>query len=126
MIVGSPNEKCQQFIINLKFGDGDTDEIALHMNNWFKPAKETNQVIRNTRTADGWGPEESDIPFFPYLVNETFKMEILCERARFRVSIDDKPLFTYTHRLPVAQITHLEVLGDLTLSYIELPKPTDA
>lgn len=108
--------------MNLKFGASDQDEIAFHMNTWFKPARKTNQIVRNTLTSAGWGPEETECPFFPYLVKQTFKIEILCEKARFRVSIDDKPFCVYTHRVPLAYITHMEVLGDLELSYIEVPR----
>jgi hypothetical protein len=48
-----------QFVINLKCGDGDGDDIALH----FNPRNtEGDCVVRNSLQGGQWQGEERDIP----------------------------------------------------------------
>lgn len=120
-VVGWPTEKCKSFSINLKLGPKD-EEIALHISVRFKPFSKTPVVVRNSLTSAGWGQEERETPHFPFLPKESYKLEILCERARYRIFVDDTYLGVFTHRLPLAYVSYMEISGDTEVSFLEIPQ----
>ena len=47
-----------------------------------------NVVNRNTLTDQGWGPEESTQPYFPFKIGQEFNLTIVVTLLEFDVSTD--------------------------------------
>uniref|UniRef100_M3XGS3 Galectin n=2 Tax=Latimeria chalumnae TaxID=7897 RepID=M3XGS3_LATCH len=76
-------------------------------------------VRRNTKELGKWGTEEKNIPYFPFRAGDNFKMEILCEKERFRILVDGHQLCDFPHRIQVIQsLTTLTITGDVTLTKV--------
>uniref|UniRef100_A0A3B4E717 Galectin n=1 Tax=Pygocentrus nattereri TaxID=42514 RepID=A0A3B4E717_PYGNA len=99
-----------RFDINIHKGD----DIAFHFNPRFN--EDGNQVIvRTTRIEGVWGPEERELPFFPFSPGKPFEIKIFCTSSDYRVEVDGKHLLNYGHRMKqLDQITHLYIQQDQT------------
>nr|XP_057928969.1 galectin-related protein-like [Doryrhamphus excisus] len=75
------------------------------------------QVLRRACVRGAWGRAESAIPFFPFIKNQPFKMEVQCEHGRFRVFLDGQQLFDFQHRVaPLHLIDTLWVRGSIAIT----------
>lgn len=86
--------------------------IALHINPRFKQ----NQIVRNSDRG-GWGTEEKD-GVFPFKNNQPFEMIITVHNDDFKVTVDGARVFDYKHRVPINEITRLNVSGDVVLKSV--------
>ncbi|XP_008314423.1 galectin-related protein-like [Cynoglossus semilaevis] len=57
------------------------------------------QILRRACTSGSWGDAERAVPFFPFIKDLPFKMELFCEVGRFRVLVDGQQLFDFQHRI---------------------------
>ncbi|XP_037387758.1 uncharacterized protein LOC108416333 [Pygocentrus nattereri] len=115
-IRGEPKGNAERFDINIHKGD----DIAFHFNPRFN--EDGNQVIvRTTRIEGVWGPEERELPFFPFSPGKPFEIKIFCTSSDYRVEVDGKHLLNYGHRMKqLDQITHLYIQQDVVLKYIHI------
>uniref|UniRef100_A0A663N599 Galectin n=1 Tax=Athene cunicularia TaxID=194338 RepID=A0A663N599_ATHCN len=75
------------------------------------------QFVRNSCVAGEWGEEQSSIPYFPFIPDQPFRVEILCEHPRFRVFVDGHQLFDFYHRIEtLSAIDTIKINGDLQLT----------
>ncbi|XP_043911545.1 galectin-related protein isoform X2 [Protopterus annectens] len=75
------------------------------------------QVVRNAQIDGVWGEDELAISYFPFIPDQPFRIEILCEHQRFRVFVDGHQLFDFYHRVLALQaIDTIKINGDLQLT----------
>uniref|UniRef100_A0AAR2J3V6 Galectin n=1 Tax=Pygocentrus nattereri TaxID=42514 RepID=A0AAR2J3V6_PYGNA len=96
------------------------DDVAFNFNPRFN--EDGKQVIvRTTRIRDVWGPEERELPFFPFSPGKPFEIKIFCTSSDYRVEVDGKHLLNYGHRMKqLDQITHLYIQQDVVLKYVRI------
>ena len=87
-------------------------QIALHIN----PRFDQNCIVRNTDRG-GWGAEERS-GGFPFRHNTPFEMVIIAESDHFKVSINGHHAFDYRHRIPLNEVTVLNVEGGIDCHHI--------
>ncbi|XP_046907928.1 galectin-8 [Hypomesus transpacificus] len=98
------------FTINLR--NSKTENIALHLN----PRMKSGTFIRNSYLSESWGPEEREIPFFPFSAGEYFELLILIQAHQFKLAVNGSHLLDYRHRVQdLSTIDQLEIMGDLQL-----------
>ncbi|TSM77402.1 Glycine N-methyltransferase [Bagarius yarrelli] len=95
----------------------ESKNIALHFNARIK----SGTLIRNSLLSESWGPEETELKYFPFTAGKYFEIIILCQTHQFKVAVNGEHLLEYRHRVQdLSSITQLEVLGDLDLQDIKL------
>uniref|UniRef100_A0A3B4E085 Galectin n=1 Tax=Pygocentrus nattereri TaxID=42514 RepID=A0A3B4E085_PYGNA len=113
-ISGEPKPNAEKFAIDICKGDN----IAFHFNPRFN--EDGNQVIvRTTRIEGVWGPEERELPFFPFSPGKPF--EILCTSSGYRVEVNNEYLLHYSHRIKeLHQITHIQIRQNVVLKHVHI------
>lgn len=105
----------ESFYIRLTCGDSDhpPGDVAIEVKAEFNDK----QLLRNACVSGEWGEEESAISYFPFIADQPFRVEILCEHPRFRVFIDGHQLFDFYHRVELlSAIDTVKINGDLQLT----------
>ncbi|XP_053568056.1 galectin-related protein [Bombina bombina] len=75
------------------------------------------QLLRNSCVSGEWGEEELAMPYFPFIADQPFRVEILCEHTRFRVFVDGHQLFDFYHRVQsLTAIDTIKINGDVQLT----------
>ncbi|XP_069773189.1 galectin-related protein A isoform X2 [Narcine bancroftii] len=115
-IMGIVHSKPNSFVLRLISNplEPETDiGLQVTVNFWDR------SVVRNSKVSGKWGKEEKNIPYFPFVPMQHFKMEILCEHQQFRVQVDGQQLFDFTYRIQQLQkLTALKIIGDLRLTKV--------
>ncbi|XP_054635465.1 galectin-related protein-like isoform X2 [Dunckerocampus dactyliophorus] len=106
-----------RFYIALTCGCGMSREppldVALEICVRFKER----QVLRRACVRGAWGRADSAVPFFPFIKDQPFKMEMQCEHGRFRVFLDGQQLFDFHHRVaPLHLIDTLWIRGSVAIT----------
>uniref|UniRef100_A0A4W4EKS1 Galectin n=1 Tax=Electrophorus electricus TaxID=8005 RepID=A0A4W4EKS1_ELEEL len=103
------------FTVNLRCSQ--SENIALHLNARIK----SGVIIRNSFLSQSWGPEELELPCFPFASGKYFEIIILCQSHQFKIAVNGAHLLDYRHRVQdLTSINQLEVMGDLELQDIKL------
>lgn len=96
---GVVEPRPDRFYVALTCGRGTSREpppdVALELCVRFRDR----QVLRRACVSGLWGDAERDVPFFPFIGDQPFKMEVCCERSRLRVLVDGEQLCHFQHRL---------------------------
>ncbi|KFW67790.1 Galectin-related protein, partial [Pygoscelis adeliae] len=106
---------CCSFGISLTCGESEDPpaDIAIEL----KAVFTDRQFVRNSCVAGEWGEEQSSIPYFPFIPDQPFRVEILCEHPRFRIFVDGHQLFDFYHRIEtLSAIDTIKINGDLQLT----------
>ncbi|CAJ0945871.1 unnamed protein product, partial [Mesorhabditis belari] len=114
IVKGSTIDESQRFTINLhsKAADFSGNDVPLHLSVRFDEGK----IVMNTFTNGEWGKEERKSN--PIKKGDSFDIRVRVHDDRYQVIIDHKEFKDYEHRLPLSQVTHLSVDGDLYLNHI--------
>ncbi|PKK26308.1 lectin, galactoside-binding-like [Columba livia] len=105
----------ESFGISLTCGESEDPpaDVAIEL----KAVFTDRQFIRNSCVAGEWGEEQSSIPYFPFIPDQPFRVEILCEHPRFRIFVDGHQLFDFYHRIEtLSAIDTIKINGDLQLT----------
>ncbi|XP_077094814.1 galectin-8 isoform X3 [Siphateles boraxobius] len=71
--------------------------------------------------SQSWGPEERELPYFPFSAGNYFEMIILCQLHQFKIAVNGSHLLDYKHRVQdLTSIDQLEILGDVELQNVQL------
>ncbi|XP_042084035.1 galectin-related protein isoform X1 [Haplochromis burtoni] len=117
IVIGTVNPHPDRFYIALTCGCGTSREpppdVALEMCVRFKDR----QVLRRACMSGSWGDVDKAVPFFPFIRDQPFKIEIRCEQSRFRVFVDGQQLFYFHHRVTsLKDIDTLWIKGSIIIS----------
>lgn len=104
---------CERFHINLNTNHGAT---ALHIN----PRFSCSQIVRNTNQG-AWGAEERHGPF-PFHRNAEFFVVVTAESDHYKVAVNGSHAFDYHHRIPLRDVSSLEIAGDIQCRSIKFDK----
>lgn len=106
---------------NLQFGPYTNDEpvegdtVAMHMD----IRHGSDAVVRNHFEVDGWGEEES-ADFSGLNPGEPFLVEIKVTAESYGVHINGIDIGEFKHRVPVQDVTHLQVFHDVTVNSVSV------
>ncbi|XP_009883339.1 PREDICTED: galectin-related protein [Charadrius vociferus] len=109
------NDRHGTFGISLTCGESEDPpaDVAIEL----KAVFTDRQFVRNSCVAGEWGEEQSSIPYFPFIPDQPFRVEILCEHPRFRIFVDGHQLFDFYHRIEtLSAIDTIKINGDLQLT----------
>lgn len=110
-----------RFSVNIQDNVADGSDIALHFDVRINCEGNHNEIVRNSRSNDQWGPEERQKPYFPFQPNANFDMMILCEQHCFKVAVDGKHFIEFKHRLqPLDRFRFLGIVGDVKVTQIRI------
>ncbi|KAI6242922.1 Galectin [Aphelenchoides fujianensis] len=109
---GSSIPESQKFNINFhhKAADFSGNDVPLHISVRFDEGK----IILNSFTDGQWGKEQRKSS--PIKRGEPFDIRVRAHDDRFQIIIDHKEFTEYEHRLPLSNITHFSVDGDIYLN----------
>ncbi|XP_062912168.1 galectin-related protein-like [Mobula hypostoma] len=115
IVMGIVDPSPASFEISLCCGDSDVSpaDVAIELQARFADQ----QFVRNAFVSGEWGEEEMPIPYFPFIPDQPFRLEIHCEYQRFRIFVDGHQLFDFHHRVEnFSAITEIKIIGDLQLT----------
>ncbi|XP_050808188.1 galectin-related protein [Gopherus flavomarginatus] len=115
LVMGMVDLNPESFDISLTCGESEDPpaDVAIEL----KAVFTDKQFLRNSCISGEWGEEQSSIPYFPFIPDQPFRVEILCEHPRFRVFVDGHQLFDFYHRIEtLSAIDTIKINGDLRLT----------
>ncbi|XP_041839899.1 galectin-related protein [Melanotaenia boesemani] len=116
VVMGVVDSHPDRFYIALTCGPGTREpppNVALELCVRFRDR----QVLRRACMSRSWGDVESAVPFFPFIKDQPFKIELHCEQSRFLVFVDGQQLFDFHHRVtPLCDINTLWIKGSVTIT----------
>ncbi|GFS68240.1 galectin-4, partial [Nephila pilipes] len=117
-ITGTVSSSATCFSINLQNGSNSyqRSDISLHLSPVFSSPP---RVVRNSLENQQWGPEESHGPQFPFVVDQRFEILILAESDHFKIAVNGQHFTEFQYRLPLQNITHIAIDGDVTIDCIK-------
>ncbi|XP_006881090.1 PREDICTED: uncharacterized protein LOC102860428 [Elephantulus edwardii] len=103
LVMGIVDLNPESFAISLTCGDSEDPpaDVAIEL----KAVFTDRQLLRNSCISGERGEEQSAIPYFPFIPDQPFRVEILCEHPRFRVFVDGHQLFDFYHRIQTLSLT---------------------
>lgn len=94
------------FAINLKCGEEDDADIALH----FNPRNTGgDSVVRNSFQGGAWQGEETDIPSFPFDNGRKFTVRIMTFPDYYRILVNNWEFVRFDHRIPPSEVRYLQL-----------------
>ena len=114
-ISGRPNLAFDRFQIDFL---SDKKDILFH----FNPRNREKSVIRNSRTAGVWGPEERSSPTFPFAAGVNFDMMVRFESRTFLVAVNGQHFVSFAARPEgaVADVREMCIEGDVVITSIRI------
>ncbi|XP_078675731.1 galectin-8-like isoform X3 [Branchiostoma floridae x Branchiostoma belcheri] len=106
-----------RFHFNLQCGASTSPraDIALQ----FNPRFAARAVVRNSLINNGWGREEKDTPYFPFMPGQPFELMVLCQQDSFKVAVNGQHFTEFRHRIqPLTRVDTLVVEGKVSLQQI--------
>uniref|UniRef100_A0A8C6RLU3 Galectin n=1 Tax=Nannospalax galili TaxID=1026970 RepID=A0A8C6RLU3_NANGA len=109
LVMGIIDLNPESFAISLTCGD--SEDPPAHI------AIELKVLLQNPCTSGERGEEQSEIPYFPFIPDQPFRVEILCEHPCFRVFVDGHQLFDFYHCIQtLSAIETIKINGDLQIT----------
>ncbi|KAM9363256.1 galectin-related protein [Symphorus nematophorus] len=117
VMFGVVDPRPDRFYVALTCGCGTSGEpppdVALELCVRFRDR----QVLRRACVSGSWGDVDRAVPFFPFIRELPFKLEIHCEHSRLRVFVDGQQLFDFQHRVTsLRDIDTLWIKGSITIT----------
>ncbi|KAJ8250289.1 hypothetical protein COCON_G00222110 [Conger conger] len=117
IVMGIVDAEPESFDISLTCGRGTAEEppadVALELSALFAHR----QFLRKACVSGTWGAVEDCIPYFPFIQDQPFRIEIHCEHQRFRIFVDGHQLFDFYHKVPsLPAIDTIRISGSLQIT----------
>ncbi|KAG7492837.1 hypothetical protein MATL_G00018980 [Megalops atlanticus] len=117
IVMGIVDPEPESFDISLTCGCGTEEQppadVALELCARF----EDRQFLRKACVSGTWGEAEKPIPYFPFIEDQPFRIEIHCEHQRFRIFVDGHQLFDFYHRVAsLPAIDTIRINGSLQIT----------
>uniref|UniRef100_UPI003BEF4C80 Galectin n=1 Tax=Toxascaris leonina TaxID=59264 RepID=UPI003BEF4C80 len=114
IIKGKTAEDSVRFTINLHNTSADFsgNDVPLHISVRFDEGK----IVFNTFSKGEFGKEERKSN--PYKKGDDIDIRIRAHDSKFSISVDQKEVKEYEHRVPLSSVTHFSVDGDILITYI--------
>ncbi|KAJ8256624.1 hypothetical protein COCON_G00187760 [Conger conger] len=109
---GTVHTETKRFTINLESGD---DDILLHFNPRFEP----DILVMNTK-ANGWQKDEKED--CPFQRGKDFQLLIKVTSEAYEIIVNGSNVYTYKHRVPVEQVTHIRICEGVTMQTVKIFK----
>ncbi|KAG9275455.1 galectin-related protein [Astyanax mexicanus] len=98
---------------NKEKDEEDKMDVALKLSARFADR----QFLRNSRISGKWSEAEASIPYFPFIQDQPFRIEIHCEHQRFRIFVDGHQLFDFYHKVKsLLTIDMIRIDGSLQIT----------
>ncbi|CAM4614866.1 unnamed protein product [Eretmochelys imbricata] len=121
-IRGSVPKDSQRFDVNFLCGGDRMNEIAFHFKTLFK--EDRARAIFNSKLNNEWGQEEEKC-FSPFYKGKNFQLQFVITKNGYKVIVDNKPFYEYSHRVQLEQVKFLQVGGAVELQQIEIFKDSN-
>ncbi|MFH4980352.1 hypothetical protein AB6A40_007061 [Gnathostoma spinigerum] len=114
IVKGKTAEDSVRFTVNLhsESADFSGNDVPLHISVRFDEGK----IVFNTFSKGKWGKEERKNN--PYKKGEDVDIRIRAHDNAFAISVDQKEIKEYEHRVPLSKVTHFSIDGDILITYI--------
>ncbi|PAV74200.1 hypothetical protein WR25_08761 isoform B [Diploscapter pachys] len=115
IIRGNTNEDAKRFNINLHKDSPDFSgsDVPLHVSVRFDEGK----LVFNAFNKSAWGKELRQK--LTIKKGEPFDIRIRAHDSKFTVYINRREVKAFTHRVPLAHVTHLSIDGDVSLNHVQ-------
>lgn len=113
-IEGVPSKDPQRFAVDFASELKSEVDIAFHFNPRFDSG---DKVAFNSLQSGQWG-EEQVKNSLPFKEGERFELLVMVLQEHYKVSVNGNPFYEFEHRMPLQDVTHLHVYGDLIVHYI--------
>uniref|UniRef100_A0A915DA82 Galectin n=1 Tax=Ditylenchus dipsaci TaxID=166011 RepID=A0A915DA82_9BILA len=114
VVTGKPyHGPNKSFGVNFRVGSND---IALHINPRFKFLE--HRIVLNSQVYGLWQKEERHSNYIR--MDEVFTLKVCAHNDHFKIYVDNCLVGRFDHRIPVGNITHLEVVGEVALLKVAL------
>nr|XP_023680888.1 galectin-related protein [Paramormyrops kingsleyae] len=117
IVMGIVDAEPKSFDISLTCGRGTEEDpppdVALELCARFVDR----QFLRKACVSGEWEEPEKPIPYFPFIEDQPFRIEIHCEHQRFRIFVDGHQLFDFYHRVAsLRAIDTIRITGSLQIT----------
>ncbi|XP_029942679.1 galectin-related protein-like [Salarias fasciatus] len=117
VVFGIVSSRPDRFYLALTCGRGVSGEPPLDVAVELCVQFREQQVLRRACRAGAWTEAERTLPFFPFIRDQPFKMEVQCEQSRLRVSVDGQQLFDFNHRVTaLGSVDTLWIKGSVSIT----------
>ncbi|KAM9480684.1 galectin-4-like [Clarias gariepinus] len=113
-IQGKIHHHISRFHVNLKCGEFDGSDIALHINPRF-----WDKVVFNTFQNGIWEGEEK-VHHMPFHKGEHFEMVIVVSMEGYQVNVNGREFYLFQHRIPLERVCALDIGGDMSIDSINI------
>ncbi|XP_019666710.2 LOW QUALITY PROTEIN: galectin-related protein [Felis catus] len=115
LVVGIVDFNPENFAISLTWGDSEdpSANVAIELKAGFTDW----QRLRNSCISGERGEGQSAIPYFPFIPDQLFRVEILCEHPCFRAFVDGHQFFYFYHHIQMlSAVDTIKIHGDLQIA----------
>ncbi|MFH4982880.1 hypothetical protein AB6A40_009589 [Gnathostoma spinigerum] len=109
LVHGTTEPNSERFAINLLLGEGNSRNIAMHLNVRFHE----DAIVMNALQDEEWGEEERVSN--PFRRGEKFEIKIVIQMRYFDIFANGAKVHEFKHRLPLNSIEFIEIVGDCIL-----------
>ncbi|XP_050806406.1 galectin-8 isoform X2 [Gopherus flavomarginatus] len=117
VIQGSVPDDSDRFQVDFQCGSSTKPraDVAFHFNPRFK---RSGSIICNTLEKERWGWEEITYQM-PFQKGKPFKIVFMVLKDKFQVSVNEKHLLLYNHRINLERIDTLGIYGKIQIQTIQ-------
>uniref|UniRef100_A0A673K9N6 Galectin n=1 Tax=Sinocyclocheilus rhinocerous TaxID=307959 RepID=A0A673K9N6_9TELE len=122
-IQGSVPSGCESFVVNLKCGESEGDDIAFQI----KPQFSSDRMVLNSRQHGSWGKEEK--LELPLKQASGFDLIIAVNSENYQVYLNGSEVGRFQHRISLDRVIALSVGGEVSVTnvaFTEVTLSTDA
>uniref|UniRef100_A0A673KDN6 Galectin n=1 Tax=Sinocyclocheilus rhinocerous TaxID=307959 RepID=A0A673KDN6_9TELE len=118
-IQGSVPSGCESFVVNLKCGESEGDDIAFQI----KPQFSSDRMVLNSRQHGSWGKEEK--LELPLKQASGFDLIIAVNSENYQVYLNGSEVGRFQHRISLDRVIALSVGGEVSVTNVAFTEVSD-